>query len=94
MKAERVLWDLTASLLELSGSFAEQYAIQGIGLTDAAVIDYARKLKASDAGQTLGQKIHIWTRDKSLKAHEPDTVSPTRFFNSGVRRTKPVAAFV
>lgn len=59
------------SLKALTAEYAEQYAIQQIGLTDTALIQAARTLKQAQLS-AFSMKVHIWTKDIRLKAHEPD----------------------
>lgn len=47
--------------------FAQQYASQGIGLTDTQILRLASQWKAKP-----GYRVHLWTFDKALKAREPD----------------------
>jgi len=67
-------WIITPStgievLPELARAFSEQYVIQEIGLTDTFIIQEADRLKKEKSHF----KVHIWTKDKGLKAYEPDT---------------------
>jgi len=41
-----------------------------LGLVDAQVIEEARRLKGKHG--SLGAVVHIWTKDSTLKGHEPD----------------------
>ncbi len=50
--------------------FAQEFARQGVGLTDTCVIEEARRLKRERYGGSLFT-VHIWTRDQALKAYEP-----------------------
>ena len=64
-----ILYDLS-ELLRLCDVYAQELAIQGIGLSDTSVIEEARRLK-----QKYNQpddQVYIWTRDQTLKSHEPD----------------------
>ncbi len=66
-------WILTPStglevLPELCRVFSEKYVIKGIGLTDTFIIQEAKRLKQEKSHF----KVHIWTKDRSLKAYEPD----------------------
>jgi hypothetical protein len=56
--------------LELCFDFVGKYADENIGLTDTCVISEANRLKKKRHG--FDYKVHIWTKDKRLKAHEPD----------------------
>ena len=49
--------------------FADEHARERIGLTDGSIIDEARRLKEKYGA---GARVHIWTKDRRLKAHEPD----------------------
>ena len=42
-----------------------------MGLTKSDVVEIASRLKAK-YGSSVGYMVHIWTRRRSLKAHEPD----------------------
>lgn len=63
--------DLLKSFSACCQDFAEQYAGQGIGLTDCFVSGEAHRIKQRFAG--LNYQVHIWTKDDKLKAHEPDS---------------------
>ncbi len=52
-------------------SFVENHVIQSIDLSDSTLIDEARRLKRERYGGP-GWRVHIWTKDKKLKAYEPD----------------------
>jgi predicted nucleic acid-binding protein len=51
--------------------YAEQYANQGLGLTDTSVYLQAKQLK-QDYKKFKIYAIHIWTLDGGLKREEPD----------------------
>jgi predicted nucleic acid-binding protein len=68
--SEDILYDLS-ELLRLCDVYARELAVQGIGLSDTALIEEARRLKRKY--NQPGDQIHIWTRDQALKAHEPDS---------------------
>lgn len=53
-------------LREFLQKFKEEYVIQAIGLVDTLVIHEAWRLKKST------NRVHIWTTDHHVKAHEPD----------------------
>ncbi len=53
-------------------SFVDNHVIQSIGLSDSTLIDEARRLKDTTY-RGPGWRVHIWTKDKALKAYEPDT---------------------
>ncbi|HZF52620.1 MAG TPA: hypothetical protein VE093_28390 [Polyangiaceae bacterium] len=57
-------------LRELCAAFAASYASQSVGLTDACIIEEAKRLRNKYPAKTY--RIHIWTTDASLKSHEPD----------------------
>ena len=52
-------------------SFVDNHVIQGIGLSDSTLIDEAHRLKDTTY-RGPGWRVHIWTKDKALKAWEPD----------------------
>lgn len=53
--------------------FAESFAAAGESLTDVAVIHEARRLKKELAAQRDRRHfVHVWTRDRAVKAMEPD----------------------
>jgi predicted nucleic acid-binding protein len=56
---------------DLWREFAENFAVQGVGLTDACVIVEAGRLKREHYTHNVFS-VHIWTKDSALKAHEPD----------------------
>ena len=64
-----ILYDLS-ELLRLCDVYAREMAVQRIGLSDTAIIEEARRLK--EKYNQPGDRVHIWTRDQALKAHEPD----------------------
>lgn len=45
---------------------------RGFGLTDAYTAHEAARLKTHERVRGTGRRIHIWTRDRALKAREPD----------------------
>ncbi len=68
-------WNITPStglenLPDLLKKYTEEFVIQQISLTDTSVIQEAKRLKKkySDSRYT----VHIWTKDKTQKAFEPD----------------------
>jgi predicted nucleic acid-binding protein len=67
--SEDILYDLS-ELLRLCDVYAREMAVQSIGLSDTAIIEEARRLKGKY--NQPGDRVHIWTRDLGLKAHEPD----------------------
>ncbi|PTL79728.1 hypothetical protein [Vitiosangium sp. GDMCC 1.1324] len=70
--SEDILYDLS-ELLRLCDVYAREMAVQSIGLSDTAIIEEARRLKGKY--NQPDDRVHIWTRDQALKAHEPDTES-------------------
>ncbi len=52
-------------------SFVNNHVIQGIDLSDSTLIDEARRLK-NTTYRGPGWRVHIWTKDRKLKAQEPD----------------------
>jgi hypothetical protein len=65
-----VLEQLVASLPdELSRTGRKE---RGFGLTDAYTAHEASRLKQRERDLGTGRLIHIWTRDRALKAREPD----------------------
>ena len=70
--SENILYDLS-ELLRLCDVYAQELAVQGIGLSDTSIIEEARRLKRKYNHPT--DRVHIWTRDRKLKSHEPDTES-------------------
>lgn len=68
-------WNITPStgtgeLPRLWESFSGECVVQGVGLTDTFAIQEARRLK--EKYRRYKSKVHIWTRDRALKAWEPD----------------------
>jgi hypothetical protein len=77
----------TESLPELWNKFANEYITYtksgnkkspSIGLVDAATIHEAKRLK-QEYEKRISQ-VHIWTKDGTLKSHEPDR-EPNPFIN-------------
>ena len=52
-------------------SFVDNHVSQKIGLSDSTLIDEACRLKRDRYGGS-GWRVHIWTKDRGLKAYEPD----------------------
>jgi hypothetical protein len=71
-RQNQLLDEVVVALTTYCESFATQYAIRGVGLTDVAIIDAARQLRRPAARQSPRATVHIWTRDAVLKAEEPD----------------------
>ena len=70
-----IISELRNSLEAFVQRFAAEFAQQGLGFTDAAVLLEAQSLKNKN---TL---VHIWTTDEPLKPYEPDT-EPNPFIGS------------
>lgn len=71
---DQVPWTITPSaglefIPKICEVFANTYVIRGIGLTDTSIISEAKRLKKK---YKSFYKVHIWTKDKKLKAYEPD----------------------
>ncbi len=66
-------WIITniEELPQLIDNWVQLYIRQKISLTDTSIISEAKRLKKNY--RSLDYKVHIWTKDTSLKAHEPDT---------------------
>ena len=63
-----------SGLTALAGSvqaFAEHAGRRELNLTNSETIDIAAGLKKKYAGQP-DYRVHIWTRNRALKAYEPD----------------------
>ncbi len=56
---------------ELVVSFAGNHVREGIDLSDSTLIDEARRLKQTPY-RGPAWRVHIWTKDRNLKAREPD----------------------
>jgi hypothetical protein len=63
---------LDARLPEIFDKYASTYLRQGMGLTDTYTLEEALRLKRKYPA-SLGYRVHIWTKDRVLKANEPDT---------------------
>ena len=79
-------WILTPNadfqvLSRLCRAFVGEFVQQAISLTDAFTIFEARRLKR-ERYKGKGFRVHIWTKDRSLKSHEPDR-EPDPFVGSG-----------
>lgn len=68
-----------ASLKELLQQFANEFAQQRVGLTDTSIIHEAKRLKQKYGAS---YNVHIWTKDRRLKANEPDS-EPDPFVEDG-----------
>jgi len=74
----------TEQLPDLWDKFATDYIYyakekgESIGLVDAAVIYEAKRVKEEYKRRI--SKVHIWTRDETMKPHEPDK-EPNPFIN-------------
>ena len=64
-----------AAGLDTIAEFVQRFAFNPehlkIGLTNSEVIEIANALRTK-YGTDPGYKVHIWTRNRRLKAHEPD----------------------
>ena len=72
------LWTITPAddlmfLPDLCRGFHKEYVQISIGLTDAFIIREALRLK--NERKSSERTVHIWSKDRSLKAHEPDSES-------------------
>lgn len=73
---EGVPWTIIPSqqlsaLKKLIASFVDNHVLEGIGLSDSTLIDEADRLKRTTYHRS-DWRVHIWTKDKKLKAREPD----------------------
>ena len=59
------------ALGKLISSFVENHIHEGIDLADGTVIDEAHRLR-QERYKGPGCQVHIWTKDRNLKAREPD----------------------
>lgn len=73
--------ELLERFSESCREFADRYASQGIGLTDCFVAHEANRIKHRYSGANLNYSVHIWTKDRKLKALEPDS-EPMAFTGS------------
>lgn len=74
--AEGTPWTVIPSrqldtLGQLVSSFVENHIHDGIDLADGTLIDEARRLR-QERYKGPGCHVHIWTKDRNLKAREPD----------------------
>lgn len=69
--SERILLDLVDTLT-LCNAFAEEFAVQSIGLTDISLISISKHVAEKAGRQVPRANVFIWTRDAALKAHEPN----------------------
>lgn len=60
-----------SALKELIVSFVDNHVLACIGLSDSTLIDEADRLKRTTY-RGSDWRVHIWTKDKKLKAKEPD----------------------
>ena len=72
---EAVPWTLQPSrgVMEAADfvrAFASDPGRLAMGLTKSDIIEVASRLKRK-YGDSTGYRVHIWTRNRSLKAHEP-----------------------
>ena len=73
---EGVPWTLLPSreapwLGEAVARFADTHAREGMDLSDGTLIDEAARLKR-ERYRGPSWRVHIWTKDRNLKAREPD----------------------
>ena len=73
---EGVPWTIVPSqqlsaFKKLVVSFVDNHILGDIDLSDSTLIDEARRLK--DTTYRSPWRVHIWTKDKRLKAREPDS---------------------
>ena len=61
----------TQCFKKLVVSFVDNHILGDIDLSDSTLIDEARRLK--DTTYRSPWRVHIWTKDKRLKAREPDS---------------------
>ena len=59
------------SLPDLWEMFSKPEMQKGLSLTDTSIIREAHNYKKKRS--SFGYKVHIWTRDRELKAREPDS---------------------
>jgi len=59
------------SLPDLWETFSKPEMRRGLSLTDTSIIREAHKFKEKQS--SFDYKVHIWTRDRELKAREPDS---------------------
>ena len=69
-----VLSHQTGAFKEVVNGFSNKYAREGLSLSDGALIDEARRLRQTTY-RGPGWRVHIWTKDRKLKAREPDNES-------------------
>ncbi len=58
-------------LREAVARFVDTHVLEGIDLSDGTLIDEAARLKRTRY-RGPGWRVHIWTKDRKLKAREPD----------------------
>lgn len=63
--------DVKAKLPQLLRDFSEDPLRLQMGLTDSTIVSEAHRLKQKYSA-SLDYRVHIWTTDTTLKAHEPD----------------------
>ena len=68
-------WNITPStgleeLPKIFQIFASEYVLQKISMTDTSIIQEAERLKKKYKGSDF--RVHIWTKEISIKAYEPD----------------------
>ncbi|MBI5118715.1 hypothetical protein HZA56_19780 [Candidatus Poribacteria bacterium] len=62
---------LDIALPRMFAEYAKTYLPQGMGLTDTYTLEEALRLRRKYS-PAMGCMVHIWTKDRILKAHEPD----------------------
>ncbi|WP_420615763.1 hypothetical protein [Candidatus Palauibacter sp.] len=63
--------DVKAKLPQLLRDFSADPLLLQMGLTDSTIVSEAHRLKQKYS-VSLDYRVHIWTTDTTLKAHEPD----------------------
>lgn len=69
-----VLSQQSDAFKEVVNGFSNEYAREGLSLSDGALIDEARRLRQTTY-RGPRWRVHIWTKDRKLKAMEPDNES-------------------
>lgn len=68
--------ELMEALRESVNRFASEFSQRKLGLTDTVVIREAERLrKVHQPTKLKSYYVHIWTRHREMKSHEPDTES-------------------
>lgn len=63
--------DVKAALPQLLRDFSADPLRLQMGLTDSTIVSEAHRIKQKYSA-SLDYRVHIWTTDTTLKAHEPD----------------------